>query len=68
MNPGELSFEKRQPLSWTTSHAPGSGTTRRIIGGHRFPSSAECSELRRKLADVDAKLRQLTTAERNRQH
>jgi hypothetical protein len=52
----------------TTSHIPGSGATRRLIGGHRFLTSAECTELRRKLIDVDAKLRQLTTAERNRRH
>jgi hypothetical protein len=44
----------------------GWGATGYINGGRRFPTSAQYAEMRRKRADLDTKLSQLTTAERER--
>jgi hypothetical protein len=44
----------------------GWGATGYINGGRRFLTSTQYAEMRRKLADVDAKLKQLTAAERER--
>jgi len=42
------------------------GATGGSIGKRRLLTSAQFAEMRRKLADVDAKLRQLSAAERGR--
>jgi hypothetical protein len=42
------------------------GATDHLYGGRRFLTSAQLAQMRRKLADVDAKLRQMTAAERQR--
>jgi hypothetical protein len=42
------------------------GATGSSIGKRRLLTSAQFAEMRRKLADVDAKLRQMTAAERQR--
>jgi hypothetical protein len=42
------------------------GATGSTIGKRRLLTRAQFAEMRRKLADVDAKLRQLSAAERGR--
>ena len=42
------------------------GATGHLNGGRRFLTSAQYAEIRRKRADLEAKLWQLTTAERQR--
>jgi hypothetical protein len=42
------------------------GATGSSIGKRRLLTSTQFAEMRRKLADVDAKLRQLSAAERGR--
>jgi hypothetical protein len=49
-----------------TARLSDSGATGHLIGGPRFLTSVQRAELRRKLADVDAKLRQMTWAEHER--
>jgi hypothetical protein len=44
----------------------GWGATGYINLGRRFLTSAQCVEIRRKRADLDAKLWQMTAAERER--
>ena len=45
---------------------PQLGRSPSLIGGPRILTSVHRAELRSKLADVEAKLRQMTAAERNR--
>jgi hypothetical protein len=45
---------------------PSWGATGQVIGKRRLLTSAQYAEIRRKLAELDAKLRQMTAAERNR--
>jgi hypothetical protein len=56
----------RQSPKPPTARPNGWGVTGHINGGRRFLTSAQFAEVRRKLADVDAKLRQLSAAERVR--
>jgi hypothetical protein len=42
------------------------GATDRSDGGRRFLIGAQFGEIRRKRADIDAKLRQMTEAEREK--
>ena len=56
----------RQPPKPPTAYLSGWGATGNPDGKRRFLTSAQCAELRRKLADVDFKLRQLSAAERVR--
>lgn len=49
-----------------TGHVPSLGAALPFIGGPRLLTSVQRAELRSKLADVEAKLRQMTAAERNR--
>jgi hypothetical protein len=56
----------RQSLKSPSAHLNASGATGHLIGGPRFLTSVQRAELRRKLAEMDAKLRQLSAAERVR--
>ena len=51
-------------VMWRLSRSGCNGAP--VGGGRRFLTSAQYAEIRRKRADLDAKLRQMTTAERAR--
>lgn len=55
---------KRAPKPLGTHHKA-SGGTGQFIGGPRFLTSEQCEELRRKVAEVEAMLRQLSAAARS---
>lgn len=56
----------RQPPKPPTIRVSGWGATGYLDGSRRFLTSEEQAEMRRKRADVDAKLRQMRMAERER--
>jgi hypothetical protein len=56
-----------QAVAQATSHSTQRwGATGYINGGRRFLTSAQYAETRRKRADLDAKLKQMTAVERDR--
>ena len=57
---------ERSPKPPTAPIISGWGATGSPDGRRRFLTSAQCAEMRRKRADMDAKLRQMTAAESDR--
>jgi hypothetical protein len=56
----------RQSPKSPTARVSGWGATGHPDGARHILTSAQYAEMRRKRADLDAKLRQMTAAERNR--
>jgi hypothetical protein len=56
----------RQPRKPPAARLNTSGGTRPLIGGPRFLTAVQRDEFRRKLAEVEAKLRQKGAVERER--
>ena len=56
----------KQPPKPPAAQVSDWGATGNPIGKRRLLTRSQFAELRRKLADVDAKLRQMTAAERQR--
>jgi hypothetical protein len=65
--PSYLRFMAKQSPKQPAARLSDWGATGGSIGKRRLLTRAQYAELRRKLADVDAKLRQLGAAERGRQ-
>ena len=54
----------KQPPKPPAARLNGWGGTGQTLGGRRLLTSTQYAEIRRKLADVDAKLREMTAADR----
>jgi hypothetical protein len=67
LEPGLSLFVERARIQSGTAAPDGGGSRRAtLIGGPRFLTRVQHAELRRQLADVNAKLRQLCAAKRGR--
>jgi len=64
--PSYLRFMARKSTKPPAARVSDWGATGNSIGTRRLLTRSQFAEMRRKLADVDAKLRQLSAAERRR--